>query len=97
VVGLVRHPTDYIDLYAMAALSRRAKPRSRLMERCRLAYGNPLYNNTACQHEAASVTDGLDQLRGEYLSRLAGFRRLLVERLQRRFRLTPGRRARLIH
>jgi hypothetical protein len=55
LVGLVGHPTDYIDLYAYAGVEQ-ANQTSSTVKGTPFGYGNPLYNNTACLHEAASVT-----------------------------------------
>jgi hypothetical protein len=58
LVGLVGHPTDYIDLYAYAGIEQASQtsftaftPSGTLP----FGYGNPLYSNTACLHEAASA------------------------------------------
>jgi hypothetical protein len=54
LVGLVGHPTDYIDLYAYAGVDQ-ASQTSFTANGLPFGYGNPLYNNTACLHEAASA------------------------------------------
>jgi hypothetical protein len=59
LVGLVGHPTDTIDLYAYAGIeSAQSTPFTRFTKAGALpfGYGNDLYNNSACLHEAASVT-----------------------------------------
>jgi hypothetical protein len=55
LLGLVGHPTDSIDLYAYAGIEQ-ASQTSFTADALPFGYGNPLYNNTACLHEAASVT-----------------------------------------
>ncbi len=54
LVGLVGHPTDYIDLYTYAGIEQAGRT-SFTSGTLPFGYGNPLYNNTACLHEAASV------------------------------------------
>ena len=56
LVGLVGHPTDYIDLYAYGGIEQASQTSFRVNGTLPFGYGNPLYNNTACLHEAASVT-----------------------------------------
>jgi hypothetical protein len=55
LLGLVGHPTDSIDLYAYAGIEQ-ASQTSFTAGTLPFGYGNPLYNNTACLHEAASAT-----------------------------------------
>jgi hypothetical protein len=55
LVGLVGHPTADLDLYAYAGMEQ-ASQTSFTVGTLPFGYGNPLYNNTACLHEAASVT-----------------------------------------
>jgi hypothetical protein len=54
LVGLVGHPTDYIDLYAYAGMEQASRT-SFNANGLPFGYGNPLYSNTACLHEAASA------------------------------------------
>jgi hypothetical protein len=89
LVGLVGHRAEDLDLYAMPAWSRPARPRLRSMAR--------LPSATAIHSITTAVACTRGRRRGEYLARLAGHGRLLVGRLQRRFRQITGRRARLIH
>jgi hypothetical protein len=56
LLGLVGHPTDYIDLYAYAGIEQASQTSFTVNGTLPFGYGNPLYNNTACLHEAASVT-----------------------------------------
>jgi hypothetical protein len=56
LVGLVGHPTDYIDLYAYGGIEQASQTSFTVNGTLPFGYGNPLYNNTACLHEAASVT-----------------------------------------
>jgi hypothetical protein len=56
LVGLVGHPTDYLDLYTYAGLEQASQTSFTVHGTLPFGYGNPLYNNTACLHEAASVT-----------------------------------------
>jgi hypothetical protein len=59
LVGLVGHPTDTIDLYAYAGIeAANSTPFTAhtAAGAVPFGYGNDLYNNTACLHEAASVT-----------------------------------------
>jgi hypothetical protein len=59
LVGLVAHPTDTIDLYAYAGIeAANSTPFTTFTKTGALpfGYGNDLYNNSACLHEAASVT-----------------------------------------
>lgn len=56
LLGLVGHPTDYIDLYAYAGIEQASQTSFTVNGTTPFGYGNPLYNNTACLHEAASVT-----------------------------------------
>jgi hypothetical protein len=59
LVGLVGHPTDTIDLYAYAGIeAANSTPFTAHTASGALpfGYGNDLYNNSACLHEAASVT-----------------------------------------
>ena len=59
LVGLVGHPTDTIDLYAYAGIeAANSTPFTTFTKTGALpfGYGNDLYNNSACLHEAASVT-----------------------------------------
>jgi hypothetical protein len=56
LVGLVGHPTDYIDLYAYGGIEQASQTSFTVSGTIPFGYGNPLYNNTACLHEAASVT-----------------------------------------
>jgi hypothetical protein len=55
LVGLVGHPTDFLDLYAYAGVEQ-ASQTSFTVGTLTFGYGNPLYNNTACLHEAVSVS-----------------------------------------
>jgi hypothetical protein len=55
LVGLVGHPTDYIDLYAYAGIEQASQTSFTVNGTLPFGYGNPLYNNTACLHEAASA------------------------------------------
>jgi hypothetical protein len=58
LVGLVGHPTDTIDLYAYAGIeSANSTPFTAYTASGAVpfGYGNLLYNNSACLHEAASV------------------------------------------
>ena len=54
LLGLVGHPTDSLDLYAYAGIEQ-ASQTSFNAGTLPFGYGNPLYNNTACLHEAASA------------------------------------------
>jgi hypothetical protein len=59
LVGLVGHPTDTIDLYAYAGIeAANSTPFTTFTKTGPIpfGYGNDLYNNSACLHEAASVT-----------------------------------------
>ena len=59
LVGLVGHPTDTIDLYAYAGIeAANSTPFTTFTKTGALPFGysNDLYNNSACLHEAASVT-----------------------------------------
>jgi len=59
LVGLVGHATDTIDLYAYAGVEAAdSTPFTAFTSSGTLpfGYGNILYNNSACLHEAASVT-----------------------------------------
>jgi hypothetical protein len=58
LVGLVGHPTPTIDLYAYAGVeAAQSTPFTKFTKAGALpfGYGNDLYNNSACLHEAASV------------------------------------------
>src|SRR3984893_1673091 len=92
LVGLVGHPTDYIDLYSYAGMERASQTSFTVNGTLPFGYGNPLYNNTASRHEAASVTAASTNVRGERVARLADCGRILVGRLQRRFRQAARRR-----
>jgi hypothetical protein len=56
LLGLVGHPTDFLDLYAYAGLEQASQTSFTVNGRLPFGYGNPLYNNTACLHEAASAS-----------------------------------------
>jgi len=56
LLGLVGHPTDALDLYAYAGIEQASQTSFTVSGTIPFGYGNPLYNNTACLHEAASVT-----------------------------------------
>jgi hypothetical protein len=55
LVGLVGHPTDSIDLYAYGGVEQ-ANSTSFTLNGVPFGYGNLLYNNSACLHEAASAS-----------------------------------------
>jgi hypothetical protein len=55
LVGLVGHPTDYLDLYAYAGVEQAASTAFTVNGTLPFGYGNLLYNNSGCLHEAASV------------------------------------------
>jgi hypothetical protein len=56
LVGLVGHPTPSLDLYAYAGVEQAYSTAFTVHGNLPFGYGNLLYNNTACLHEAASVT-----------------------------------------
>jgi len=56
LLGLVSHPTDSLDLYAYAGIEQASETSFTVNGTLPFGYGNPLYSNTACLHEAASVT-----------------------------------------
>jgi len=56
LVGLVGHPTDYLDLYTYAGVEQASQTAFTVNGTIPFGYGNPLYSNTACLHEAASVS-----------------------------------------
>jgi len=59
LVGLVGHPTDALDIYAYAGVEQAySTPFTAFTANGAVpfGYGNLLYNNTGCLHEAASVT-----------------------------------------
>jgi hypothetical protein len=56
LVGLVGHPTDTIDLYAYGGIEQASQTSFTVSGTIPFGYGNPLYSNTACLHEAASAT-----------------------------------------
>jgi len=56
LLGLVGHPTDALDLYAYAGIEQASETSFTVNGTLPFGYGNPLYSNTACLHEAASVT-----------------------------------------
>jgi hypothetical protein len=55
LVGLVGHPTDTIDLYTYAGVEQAYSTAFTAPGGLPFGYGNLLYNNSACLHEAASV------------------------------------------
>jgi hypothetical protein len=55
LVGMVGHPTDSIDLYAYGGVEEAFSTAFNL-NKVPYGYGNLAYNNSACLHEAASVT-----------------------------------------
>jgi hypothetical protein len=55
LVGLVGHPTDYLDLYTYAGVEQASQTAFTVNGTIPFGYGNPLYSNTACLHEAASA------------------------------------------
>ena len=56
LLGLVGHPTDALDLYAYAGIEQASETSFTVNGTLPFGYGNPLYSNAACLHEAASVT-----------------------------------------
>ena len=56
LVGLVGHPTPSIDLYAYAGVEQAYSTAFTFHGNLPFGYGNLLYNNSGCLHEAASVT-----------------------------------------
>jgi hypothetical protein len=56
LVGLVGHPTDYLDLYTYAGVEQASQTAFTVNGTIPFGYGNPLYSNTACLHEAASAS-----------------------------------------
>jgi hypothetical protein len=56
LVGLVGHPTPSIDLYAYAGVEQAYSTAFTVNGNLPFGYGNLLYNNSGCLHEAASVT-----------------------------------------
>ena len=56
LLGFVGHPTDALDLYAYAGIEQASETSFTVNGTLPFGYGNPLYSNAACLHEAASVT-----------------------------------------
>jgi hypothetical protein len=56
LLGLVGHPTDYLDLYTYTGVEQASQTSFTVNGTLPFGYGNPLYSNTACLHEATSVT-----------------------------------------
>jgi hypothetical protein len=55
LVGLVGHPTDYLDLYAYAGIEQAGQTSFTVNGALPFGYGNPLYSNAGCLHEGSTV------------------------------------------